>query len=675
MSEAPSDSKPKAVYEPGTLDKIRKNLGDIDNDEATRMAHLLGGEIFTEKSTPIDYASLPRAKNRTYVHKKKASGISTAELSKALGERQQNTVSAAAGTGSITENGRLPSIAPRDRTEIDKLMMSERYGIKPNYGIFNFIRHIQKGGTERVIPEFCEITLHTHIRHLENFITQVQTLLQAAPGTYKAKIQQNEELKFQFLNKVASWSTKSVNLKYLDLQRRKDILTVPDLIPYVKKMYTMLICVFFIGETKVPELIKDIYSDLLKYPDADRKKLTIISKGIIEDWLYLYGQVIRGLYPLLMRMVGGHFEAFPDFFIHRINDILKYLELTKYSLLLPQNGSQKKNAGSSGTAAGEEQKTKNRLYKKPVHGIRNEVVNNGLKLLENLFPESGFLSIESMPDMYPYFQPIFEFEDGYNLLSPENPLQITVTLLRILEDLFQGCRNIKFDFDTDEKGKSTDSLSKSLDEWTVYREVLFEKNYSEYLKDMGNQLYSQSDFAQTQYGKKIVSTLLWQTKYNFLPHFKFEQLLLERPADDSPYRPLCLRTEFIRENFRKIAVNISAAEKTKSAVSGISNPWARYKFDIPNIVSKRLDVLLGARRPDATTAATNANLLKYTLCIVAVLDWWINNPESPAYSADPRNIYRISDKDGAPLFSVPVRNDQNKLFAASVKAAIKPAKH
>ena len=76
----------------------------------------------------------------------------------------------------------------------------------------------------------------------------------------------------------------------------------------------------------------------------------------------------------------------------------------------------------------------------------------------------------------------------------------------------------------------------------------------------------------------------------------------------------------------------------------------------------------GAKRPDDITAATNANLLKYTLCIISVLDWWVNNPNSPAYVTDTTEVYRI-DKDGGPGFSAPERTDQNKLFADAVKAA------
>ena len=78
---------------------------------------------------------------------------------------------------------------------------------------------------------------------------------------------------------------------------------------------------------------------------------------------------------------------------------------------------------------------------------------------------------------------------------------------------------------------------------------------------------------------------------------------------------------------------------------------------------------MGRKKQDS--GATNANLIKYAMCIVSVLDWWINNQESPAYSSGSESIYRISEKDGGPVFSVPLRSDQNTLFAENVKAAAK----
>ena len=86
-----------------------------------------------------------------------------------------------------------------------------------------------------------------------------------------------------------------------------------------------------------------------------------------------------------------------------------------------------------------------------------------------------------------------------------------------------------------------------------------------------------------------------------------------------------------------------------------------------------MDVLLGAKKM-TDSAATNANLIKYALMVVAVLDWWVNTPSSPAYSTDPNKIYRINTEDGAPAFSVTTRTDQNKLFAERVKQNIERQK-
>ena len=167
----------------------------------------------------------------------------------------------------------------------------------------------------------------------------------------------------------------------------------------------------------------------------------------------------------------------------------------------------------------------------------------------------------------------------------------------------------------------------------------------------------------------MITSLLWQTTYHYMPNFKFEQLLLEHPTDESKYRPLFHRTDFARKFFTLVINECDQKAAAKATCSLIENPWEHYKFDIPNEVSKRLDVLLGAQNKTANTTANNANLLKYTLCFIAVLDWWINNPGSPAYTTDPMHIWRVSDADGKPQFSVPERKDQNKLFADGIRAS------
>ena len=650
MSDDNYQPKKTTFLEPGTLDKTRKNIGAIDPDEARRMTKVLGGEILQEKSAPIDTAALQKVKDRGYIRRpaKGTTGNTAPKPSKNVLANYSNPAPAKSNT--------LPDVKPSERILMEKLLMSPDYRIKPNYGVFNFVRYFKRNGTELVRKDFIEHTLQDYLNYLQGFITGVKSLIQVSPDAYKARIQAEEAERFQFLRTVGNWTMKQIRTEADKLLADSDSVTVTDMIPLTREIYRTVLKVYYLGEMRIPGILKDIYNDLARYADSDKKKLLAISKDALTQWMRVYSELIKGLYPLLMRMCSNTYETFPLFFTAKASNILTFLGMTKFELMMPAKKEEKEQSEEEAKEAAEQ-------------ATRASTVRAGKKLLDQLFPEAGFEKLDSMPDMYPYFQPLYQFRDGFNLLNSQNPMQITIILLRISEDIFQACRNVQFTEEVSASSKGEDSLGKTLTEWSVYREVLFEKNYCEKIVNFANEQYSKSDFKNTLFGKKLLTSLLWQTKYNFLPHFKFTQLLLEKPINESQYRPMCLRASFLREYFAELVQNIDGAAATKGDVLGIKNPWQRYEFDIPNLISKRMDVLLGAKKPDNETAATNANLIKYALCITAVLDWWVNDPESPAYSADSSRIYRISDEDGGVQFSVPLRSDQNKLFAERVKAS------
>ena len=642
-----------ADWAPGTLDKTRKNIGEISDKDAADMAKKLGGEVLYERTTAGGGGASNKA-GRIVRQPGGGAGGSAGRGGAGAGNSGAGGMGVASATRRRKED--LPVISKKAAGLMDKLMMSSEYKIKPNYGVFNFIRSFQKNGMEKIVPEFYEYTIKQATEHMEGFITVIKTLIQIAPSTYKTKIASGTESKFKFLRNVAGWAMQPIKVEYINLQGITEPLIVADLIPLVRAIYKPLITVYYYGNTKIPKLIKEIYADEAAYPDSPKDKLSQFAKQAITEWLYIETEVIKKLYPLLMRMCSDTYEGYPTFFNSKVGEILKFVGLHKFDLLLPEKPKE---------PTPEEKKTK---APPPEKGIKDSTVITGLKILNQMFPEAGFDRLDEHPDMYPYFQPLFHFKDGFNILSPENPIQVICVLQHIIEDCFQGCRNIRFAEPAEQK-KGADNITAIMDDWSAYREDTFEQLYCEPLCDLVNSVYSQPDFDKSHIGKKMITSLLWQCTYHYMPNFKFEQLLLEHPTDESKYRPLFHRTDFARKFLTLVINECDQKAATKASCTLIENPWEHYKFDIPNEVSKRLDVLLGAQNKTANTTANNANLLKYTLCFIAVLDWWINNPGSPAYSTEPMHIWRVSEADGKPQFSVPERKDQNKLFADGIRAS------
>jgi len=664
-------NRPKAIYEPGTLEKTRANLGNIDDEEAKRMAKILGGEVFVEKDRPIDYSALPR---RTYAHAKKGEN----KGSIASSSQAQTTTK----TGEKVDSNNLPYVSDKVAQQIDHLMMSSPYKIKQNFGVFNFLRAFSKS-KDKVAPSFIDYTLKTYIAHLSSFTESVQMAIQLAPATFQMRIQEDQSLNMRFLKLVGNWSMHDIKSLYESLAKKSSDVTVPMLVPIVRAMFRPMITLYYLGENRVSKILHDIYDEITILPGVQKRKLEKIIKDASSEWMYIYERVIRGLYPLLMRMSCTVYVTYPDFFRAQISNLLMFLSMTKFDLLTAekkQKAEKIEEETNTGDAAGLELDSPDSIGKKKegekkaetvrTIGDFDESVRSGLKLLEQMFPEAGFNKLSTFPDMYPYFQPIFDFDDEFGLISPKNPLMVTVVLMRIIEDAFQGCRNINFKLEADpDLLDEKDSLNDIFGDWAKYREELFEKKYCGTLNELVGRALSQPDYMSSQYAKKQLTELMWSAQYNFLPHLKFQQLVLERPINNSPYRSIFMRTDYLHHILGELAKRIEAGAKTKAVITGVENPWEPYKFSLQNEVSKRLDVLLGARRK-TDTAATNANLIKYTLRFVAVLDWWINNASSPAYSIPVNNnIYRMND-DGSVGNAGDVRTDQNQLFMQGVKAAI-----
>lgn len=668
-----SSKRPQAKYAPGELQKTRQNLGQLEEEEAAFMMKRLGGEIGIEKTEEITEDTLkkvrsvrkPISSSRDRTHSVQRTKPSASSSVQAEGASVGGSFTGAVQSGLAGKKYRLPSLNVKNRQLFDKLMTSSGYNIRPAPGFFAMLFSLGRGGPERVSESFVNNTLTAHVKHLDFFIEAVQSLIASAPASYQNKINSDEDFLFCTLKLINSLDTLPLKTELAELKKKKSWTMVEDTVPFIKELYRPLVKLYFLGEMQMTRIIKTLYGWTTEAESDKNKKTQNLNNArqAASEWLYIFGQVIKGLYPLLMRMCISEYEVYPDFFSKRISDIMQFLEITKYDIILPkkpkkeQENAEKKAKDEAKAAEEEKAAAEKAAAEAPA---RQNLILQSLGVLEKLFPEAGFSSLADNPDMYPYFQPLYSFQEGFNLLSPQNPLHVTVVLLRIIEDFFQGCRHIPVSAGS-EGGNMLehDNLQKIFADWTQYREELFDKVMVPGLKECVNQAYTQNDFHNSRYGKREISNWLWQEKYYFHPHLAFEISFIERPRIDTGYMPLPERIRGLVQLFSDMVRTEDLAENAMFV-----NLRALYNFDVENSISYRLNLLLGGGK---SKERTNLNLLKYTLCALRVLDWWINDKDSLAYKSPMSIPYRTAEGSSRPLLSVQLRNDQRDAFLRNLR--------
>ena len=125
-----------ADWAPGTLDKTRKNIGDISDKDAAVMAKKLGGQVMYERSSSGQGGSNPNRAGRIVRQTGGSGGSGSGGSSGGSG----SSANGFAAPGGRRKKEELPAINKKAANLMDKLMMSPEFKIKPNYGLFNFIR-------------------------------------------------------------------------------------------------------------------------------------------------------------------------------------------------------------------------------------------------------------------------------------------------------------------------------------------------------------------------------------------------------------------------------------------------------------------------------------------------------------------------------------------------------
>ena len=551
----------------------------------------------------------------------------------------------------------LPAIDNAERNNFDKLFAST--GITRHAKLF-----AQKTveDADKVSELFILNTLNDYFMHIQKFTAAIKRFISAMPAAYQHKIGRAPNIQLRMLNAAASWKVAALNDELDNLQMNAKNMTVEKMIPFVYMIYKPLLQMLFLGESNFNEILEKTFTEIHDKTNANLTQLHGTVEEAKSEWNYIVRAVSTGIYPLLMRICSSYCVGMQEFLDTNITRLMAFLKLSKEDIILPgEFKTVDLNTPDAVPAA------KLSAYAETVKQA-NMSINSGLTLLDAMFPEAGWLRLNEKPDMYPYYQPLFSFTEGFNVLSNENPLQVAVILMRIIEDLLSGCHSIDF-LATNSScpvQMKAEEIERTLSDWYLSRMNVFEKEYAASLLDYVNRIYSQSDYKTSPYAIKTLSSIMWLQKSEFFPHLKFD---LSYISNETAYgsMPVFKKVSRLAHYFDWLSDNINESIKVNSGsqgglVAGIENPWKKFSFTIENISSSRLTSILESTSPLGTT---NASLVKAISEVFSVLDWWMNNPKSFAYETELHLPYRSDEATGEPIFSVPERKDVFNLLSRS----------
>ena len=699
----------KAIYAPGELGRVRDKLGVKDDNEAKRMAELLGGEVGTE----ID--------NETGFSKGGKKPAVSREFVEPVGGRRKRGRSIdimsddedGSGRGKLKSNVPYPGDDPsvparlgyRERVKIDQYASQHAFeiknGIQVLISIFSFFRE----PIDYVNSRFVIHRMNEYFNMIEKLVNPTRNIFPQINVKRNNQLKRASPFVYKILDLIRGWDIEQLARNISELQAHPRSVRVTDFAEVLREIYKPLFILEDLNMENLKTAFKLVYKVLyIESPMDAKEKYQGVIRNIIVSLIEIRKNVHFGLYPLLMKLISDRFIPYERFFIERRRRFMAFLNTTEaeqfnaadleprqienIDIETLQKNFKEEEAGAETNEATETSETADaeaapeggqedpndpkepeRKVKEEPEKAEQKALEHGRNALETLFPKANWDKLEEYPDLYPYFANVYIMRHGYELIAPTDPVHQVSVLMNILDDLFIGLRHVSFGSVIGSDGSHTDvnsELGEIINNWRGYIEDSFSKDYLPRLMEYCRMLENSQESRSSNYARKTMNELHWIKRLYFLPYYKFESMG-PPPFPKQDIIPVYSLTRKIRKTLTAVAMGIehgvrAGGAAAKAPCDGINNPWETYNFQVPNPVSKRLDILLNPER------RINATLIFFTLSVVTVLDHIINNENSWAYGNRPGPLFRSVRNEGiTPLFGVDEKLDADKIFRDSLR--------
>ncbi|MDR2784880.1 MAG: hypothetical protein LBB83_03085, partial [Treponema sp.] len=667
-------AKDKAVYAPGELGKVRGRLGNLDPNEAKRIAQVLGGEVGVEREVEPQTARLSAkgSKGGGTVGgdggsgKKRSTPRHRVELAPEENESGAYThwKSASERPYDPADNPALPvKLGYRERVKMDRYMGQAEFEIKGPFQVLRSIISITPP-PDFVSARFINKRLGEYYERIENLVTTTRALCPRNNTRRSEQLKRVSGFAYRIIDTIRYWKIEGITSEMNRLQLHPRENTIQELAELLKLIYRPIFVLDQLDlDTDIREAYKLLYKIIfLENPGEKLNKLQEMIRTALISLSLIRKEIRYLLYPLLMKLLSDRWLPCEDFFTERRNRLMVFLGAAESEQLLPSMAEIPKSdkaiedkiekarneEKTDEEPEDEETVSKEQNAKKVARENERKAVERGLKTLEALFPQAGWEKASFGHDFYPYFADVFKFQKEYALIAPADGLQQAVILMRILQELFYGLRFVTFGVVSGPDG--TDDLEETLgpiiNSWHYFMTSL-DKEYLPRLSEYCRILENTSESRTSNYARRLLDELYWIKRLFFLPYYKFDSSY-PPPIQKNDVNPLYTSVRSLRRCLTAVAGAIEKGTKAGGAAKrvpceGIDNPWEPYNFQIPNPVSLRLNAILGPNQRN------NASLVFFTLAAVIVLDFLVNNGESWAYQTRgnrPEPLFRSINNEG-----------------------------
>lgn len=634
--------RPKELFNPGELAKTRKNIGNLSSEEAKRMAEILGGEVGIERTDDVinrRYKKLAEQTRRKHdsrfiYHKTTGNNILQTE------DRSDQTI-------------KTKPIEKVRQSYIEKIRMSfiaynSEYRIKTFFDTIGSFLNFLPGYKNRINPAFIRSFNALVFNHIEQLVISSRILYSGIEN--KDIFSRKDPYLWSIIRTIIDWNIEAIEQETARLKSFSNSVTVEACTNLIRNIYIPLILLSKVPpEQDIKRALEYLYNHGVADLPKKHVKITKLRKRYIialEEVIPIFNRIKYNLYPLMLMQISPRAYSYRDMLKNIGKTILTFLELNSDDLIIYKEPKNRVSVEEPVENEAPPEEDLQSVNKKPPIDIG---IAQGLFFLENLFPGSGWLKLNNNPDMFPYFQPVLDFPADMALIAPDDILQKVIILTAVLKELFFGFRSIEYGFIRDERGTAIDLkdlMDEITDKWYHFLTTLIEKNYITSLIEYCRQLERDNTFPESDYGRRIEADILWLRKKFIFPHLYLDTPKIMRPRINLSIPKLYKKTEDLKNILERMVLEIWNNEGIP--IETLTNPDRESLFEVDSTVSKKLKNYFKKKNKPLS----NKNLILSTLQIVLVLDYLLNDKESPAYISPPLNLFRSEGNLGIiPVYS------------------------